>query len=363
MKVLGLMSGTSMDGLDCCYADIEIENNNILKYDILKFKTIPFARDIKQLIFNTIKYQSKELYIECDEKLGIEFLKIVDNFINKKFIDLISVHGQTITHIDGIKTVQIGNPKYLYDFYNVPVIYDFRTKDIDLGGRGAPLIPYLDWLLSKKINSSIITINLGGIANITYIPKSSKRDKVVGFDTGPGMCLIDQFVQFQWRKEYDLNGEIAKKGFINDDLLDYLFLHPFISKNFPKSTSREEFNMIYIEKMYKKFIFLNKYDILRTLVFFTAKSIYRNIKFIYLNNDCKLFISGGGVKNNLLMNDISKIFNKTKILTSDFFNIDTDVKEAFLMAVMGLARYKKIYNNMPSVTGAKKYDFYGKIYK
>ena len=107
--------------------------------------------------------------------------------------DLIASHGQTISHISGTSTMQVGNPKYLHNAYNKPVIYNFRLKDIELGGKGAPLIPFLDWLLFNKYKQNILTLNLGGIANISYIPKSGNREHVIGFDTGPGMSLIDEY--------------------------------------------------------------------------------------------------------------------------------------------------------------------------
>ncbi len=352
-----------MDGLDCCYADINIDKNNNLKFEIIKYQTIPFSTIINNNILQVIGSDDKDLIINCHNVLGICFLNIVKEFIGKNEIELISMHGQTISHIDKVKTLQIGNPMYLYEYFNVPVVYDFRTKDLLLGGNGAPLVPYLDWLLSKKYNKNILTLNLGGIANITYIPSDSNRNEVIGFDTGPGMCLIDQFVQLKWNIKFDINGKKAKKGRINQNLLNCLLKHPYITKPFPKSTSREEFDSNYIKEILTQYPKINKYDILRTLVFFTAKSIYINVKFINRNENFILLISGGGANNNMLVADLANLFSKEKIHTSEFFNINIDAKEAFLMAVMGFSRFLNINNNMPSVTGARKYASYGKIYE
>ena len=358
------MSGTSMDGLDCCYADININNNNDLKFKIINYQTIPFNDEIKKNISKVIGSDDKELILNCHNKLGITFLSIVKKFIGENNIELISMHGQTISHTNQVKTLQIGNPEYLYEYYKVPVIYDFRAKDIKLGGNGAPLIPYLDWLLSKKINKNILTLNLGGIANIAYVPSDSNRDKVIGFDTGPGMCLIDQYVQKHWNVDFDLNGDIARKGKIDFKLVKKLLNHPYIAKDIPKSTSTEEFDMIFLNTIIGKNKFVDKYNVLRTLVYFTAYSIYSSSKLLPdLNNDFMLIINGGGVYNSLLIEDINKEFNLIENYTSNFFGIHGDTKEAFLMAVMGFARYNKQYNNMPSVTGAKKYASYGKIYE
>ena len=364
MKVLGLMSGTSMDGLDCCYADIYLNQDNNIKFEIIKHQTIPFDINIRDHIANVIGSNDNELISICDRKLGIIFSKIVQKFIGKNIIELIAMHGQTISHINKVKTSQIGNPEYLFKHYKVPVIYDFRSQDIMLGGNGAPLVPYLDWLLSKKIDKSILTVNIGGIANVTYVPSNSKRDRVIGFDRGPGMCLIDQYVQKHWNINFDSNGDIAKKGKINSILLNQLLNHPFIEKRFPKSTSREEFDINYLENIEKKYVLINKYDILRTLVYFTANSIYINTKLLTNNKESFiLMLSGGGANNSLLVEDIKKIFNIETIYTSDYYGIHIDNKEAFLMAVMGLSKYQKIYNNMPSVTGANKYASYGTIYE
>ncbi len=357
------MSGTSMDGLDCCYVDISIVDD-LIKYNIIKYKTISFSGKIKKSISSIIGSDDEKKISNVNKELGVEFLHIVRDFIDEDHIELICMHGQTITHVDKIKTRQIGDPKYLFQYYNIPVIYDFRTQDILLGGNGAPLVPYLDWLLSKQNNETIFTINLGGIANITYIDKFSYRDKVIGFDTGPGMCLIDQYVQKYWNIDYDFDGKIARNGKINIDLLNELLKHPYLQKQFPKSTSREEFDLTYLQSIEKKHIKINNCDFLRTLVNFTAYSIYLNSKLLQYNNEeIKIVISGGGAKNPLLVNDIKKMFGVNEIFTSDYYGINIDIKEAFLMAVMGYSRYKNIYNNMPSVTGACEYSSYGKIYE
>ena len=358
------MSGTSMDGLDCCYADINISKKNDLKFKIINYQTIPFNTNIKKNISKVIGSDKKELIINCHNELGITFLNIVKKFIGKNNIELISMHGQTISHTNQVKTLQIGSPEYLYEYYKVPIAYDFRTRDIELGGNGAPLIPYLDWLLSKKIDKNILTLNLGGIANIAYVPSDSNRNEVIGFDTGPGMCLIDQYVQQHWNLNFDSNGDLARKGKIDFKLVEKLLNHPYLSKDIPKSTSTEEFDMTYLNTLIGKYKSVNKYNVLRTLVYFTAYCIYSSSKLLEdLNNDFILIINGGGTYNSLLIEDIKKEFNLIEIYTSDFFGIHGDIKEAFLMAVMGFARYNKQYNNMPSVTGAKKYASYGKIYE
>ena len=203
MKVLGLMSGTSMDGVDCCYVDININNHYNLKYKILDYNLYAFTKKIKKLVYNSIGNYESDTSKQCHQELGKFFQHISAHFLKKNRVDLISLHGQTISHINNIKSIQIGNPKFLYDYFKVPVCFDFRSNDILLGGSGAPLVPFLDWLLFRNSSTNIITLNLGGIANISYLPKNCLRDNVIGFDTGPGMCLIDEYVKYKFNLDYD----------------------------------------------------------------------------------------------------------------------------------------------------------------
>tara|TARA_B110000263_G_C15301854_1_gene508386 strand:- start:244 stop:1341 length:1098 start_codon:yes stop_codon:yes gene_type:complete len=365
MKVLGLMSGTSMDGLDCCYADISINKDYDLEYNIIDFETIKFKEEIYSLIKKTVGSHDNILLNNCSDKLGYVFLEIVKSFIKNNEFDLISMHGQTVRHLSKIESVQIGNPKNLYEYYKKPVVYNFREKDIFLGGNGAPLVPYLDWLLYKDSKINLITLNIGGIANVTLLPKKSKRDDVIGFDTGPGMCLIDSYVNLIWYKDYDVNGELSKKGKINSDILNYLINDKYVNRSYPKSISTEYYDINFLNSLLVKFPNNKTYTILRTLVHFTALSIYRNIEFfIKINNNYNLILSGGGIHNLILVSDLEELFDKNKIFKlNQFNNIDKDIKEGLLMAVMGYSKYNDLYNNMPSVTGASKYESYGVIYE
>ena len=365
MKVIGLMSGTSMDGLDCCYTDISINNNYDFTYKIIDFKTVRFKEKIRNLIKQSIGSHDDVLLNNCSNELGCIFLEIVKSFIKNNKFDLISMHGQTVRHLSKIESVQIGNPKNLYDYYKKPVIYNFREKDILLGGNGAPLVPYLDWLLYKKSNKNIITLNIGGISNVTLLPKDYKRDEVVGFDTGPGMCLIDSYVSLIWNKNYDVNGELAKVGNVNFTMLDYLMNDQYVNKSYPKSTSTEYYDINFLNTLLNKFDYIEKYSFLRTLVHFTVLSIYKNVEFFIKDNkDYNLILSGGGINNLTLISDLKDLFNKNQIFNlNEFNNIDRDIKEGLLMAVMGYSKYNNLYNNMPSVTGASKYESYGKVYE
>ena len=364
MKILGLMSGTSMDGLDCCYADIDIDKDYNLKFEIIDFRTYNFATDIKKLINQSLGNENLDTTLKCSEELGMFFYDTSKEFLNNRYVELISLHGQTISHIDGKSTVQIGNPKYLYEYFKVPVCYEFRKLDIRLGGTGAPLIPFLDWLIFKDLSFNVITLNLGGIANITYLPSFCTRNDVIGFDTGPGMCLIDEYVNLNFDLSYDKDGLLASKGNINHDLLYHLMEDHFINKKYPKSTSREVFGFKYLNKVVDKFKRISTFDFLRTLVMFTATSIHYNVKkYIRYKDNLRLILSGGGSKNLLLVSDLKSLFKDVHITFINEYSIESDAKESFLMAVMGVTRFKNIDNNMPSVTGARKNACYGEIYE
>tara|TARA_Y100000590_G_scaffold381233_1_gene450263 strand:+ start:1109 stop:2203 length:1095 start_codon:yes stop_codon:yes gene_type:complete len=364
MKILGLMSGTSMDGLDCCYADINIDKTYNLQFEIIDFRTYDFTTDIKKLINQSLGNKDLDTTLKCNEDLGIFFNNISKKFLKNRHVELISLHGQTISHIDGENTVQIGNPKYLHEYFKIPICYEFRKLDIMLGGTGAPLIPFLDWLIFRNSSSDVITLNLGGIANITYLPSFCERNDIVGFDTGPGMCLIDEYVKLKFGLSYDKDGLLASKGNISHDLLYHLMKDHFINKRYPKSTSREVFGFEYLNKIINKFERIAAFDFLRTLVMFTARSIHCNIeKHIRYKDDLRLILSGGGSNNLLLVNDLKSLFKDVHITFINEYNIESDAKESFLMAVMGLTRFKNIDNNMPSVTGARQNACYGEIYE
>ena len=271
-------------------------------------------------------------------------------------IDLIATHGQTIAHNDGISTQQIGDPKYLHEKMKVPIVYNFRQGDINAGGNGAPLMPFLDWILFQDNDHDTITLNLGGVANIAFIPKTGKRNEVIGFDTGPAMALIDECCEKFYCEPIDLDGVHAKLGKVNEDILCELMGHTFIQKIPPKSTGRHDFGKELLDCIIYNYPKIAPDDLIRTFCAFTAKSIAKNLdKFLNFNNrDIQLIISGGGVHHPVLIKDIKKYTEISNFKTADVLEIEPDMKETLLMAVMGVARIQKMKANMPSVTGAKK---------
>ena len=360
--VLGLMSGTSMDGLDCCLSEVYIDNLYNFKYKIIDFKTYKYSKKTKNIINDALSLNNKKINF-ADKYLGDLFYRLSKKFIKDKKIDLIGSHGQTIFHKDKIKSIQIGSPHLLNRYFNVPIIYNFREKDILNGGNGAPLVPFLDWLLFNKEEKDTILINIGGISNISYIKKNSPKNKIIGFDVGPGMCLIDQFCNYTWNKDLDYNSKLSSKGNINQKLLNKLMQHPLIIKDHPKSMSRENFKIEYLLKLLKNNV-ISDYDIIRTLVSFTSEAIVYNInKYIKFSSGTNLIISGGGLNHKILINELK---NKLGLNSIDLFKIKKihpDCKEAFLMCVMAVCNQINLFSNMKKVTGSKKNLVLGQKYE
>jgi len=352
-----------MDGLDMCLANLSLSKDYKFAYKILSYNYEKFDDNTIDLIKKTIN--DNNYLPDLDNHLGKIFLNIVKKYYSKEDMDIISMHGQTIQHIDRVKSIQSGNPKFLHQEFEIPVIYNFRHADIIKGGNGAPLVPFLDWLLFKDYGSDVVTLNLGGISNITYIKNQSLLNDIIGFDTGPGMSLIDEFVFLIWKLKYDDSGFLASKGNINKNLLKYLMNNNYIMRKPPKSTGRHEFGIKLIKDSIDKFRNINKFDFLRTLVKFTAQSIISNLKYLdgFYAERSTLIISGGGINNKLLIDDIRKNSVFHNIITSNKVGINPDFKEALLMSVLGLGRVNRLKTNVPSVTGASELVSCGDIYE
>jgi anhydro-N-acetylmuramic acid kinase len=355
------MSGTSMDGLDMCLTEINITENYSFSYNIIKSAIEPFNAQSKSIIQNAVDGANIEM---AHTHLGKLFSTFCVKHFDSDNMDAIAMHGQTISHEDGVMTHQIGDPQFLADTFQIPVIHNFRQADIDAGGNGAPLMPFLDWLLFNNSVHGKIILNIGGIANFTHIPPHAKKGNIIGFDTGPGMALIDEFCMLKWNDACDWEGKYSCTGEIIEPLLAEMMMHPYIKKEYPKSTGRHEFGQEYVKKIVLKWDEHPLENILRTFVAFTVKSIWENISKLrnFTSDNSTLIVSGGGVNHPIIMEDLKK-YSQLRVINSAETDIDPDTKEALLMAVLGVCRLKNIIANMPSVTGAKSHVLLGDIYK
>ncbi len=369
MLCIGLMSGTSLDGVDVCLASI---NDN--EYKIIDFYTRPYDSNFKDKLKRNLNDQTARLseISSLNFELPYEFKKGIDYILDKNKlsysdIDFIASHGQTIWHApydangNVSSTLQIGSGQVLSLITNTKVVSNFRVCDVVLGGQGAPLVPMFEYIYFKNMHQNIILQNIGGMGNLTYIKKDCDISNVIAFDTGVGNAMIDYFVKLYFDKDYDESGTIALKGSIIKPILDFLERDEFIKKNPPKSCGRENYSKEFFEYIRNKFNFdsYDKYDIITTITEFTIYSICYNYKTFIKEFDL-VIVSGGGSHNNYIMKRLNEELDN-KVKTSDEIGLNSDAKEAFAFAVLGYLTLNNRAGNVIRSTGASKYCILGEI--
>ena len=375
MYSVGLMSGTSLDGVDAVLVDIKGTGLDT-KVEVIAFNTYEIPSDIKEEIKKAclISESSSALICSLNFKLGYLFSNAVKNIckeanIKAEDLDFVATHGQTIYHIPKSidnyipSTLQIGEAAVIALENNVKVVSNFRTMDIAAGGEGAPLVPYSEFILYGGRGEDIALQNIGGIGNVTVIPGEKDMRKVYAFDTGPGNMMIDEACQRLFGVKYDKGGEIASKGKINKAMLDKLMSHAYISAVPPKSTGREDFGEDYVTSLLDEYSELANEDIIATLTAFTAESIVDSYKkhVIPKVNLKKVIIGGGGAHNKTLLSFIQKGLDGIEVLTQEDVGYSSDAKEAIAFAILGNETIHGNPSNMPSATGAKAHVILGNI--
>lgn len=372
--VCGLMSGTSLDGVDAALVRFSSDSEGKHNFELLGFLCLPYKPEIRERLLklsgSLILSESWRIVSEISE-LNFHLSQIYSESVSElcrinnfdiDSIHLIGMHGQTVWHepqitVDGrfASTLQLGNPAILAVKLNVPVVSDFRSADIALGGQGAPLIPIFDKEFLSDESIRIITLNIGGIANITLLPKSGEDKEIIAFDTGPGNILIDAFVRKHYNMDYDADGKIAENGMLIEKLFEQLKKINYIKMKHPKSTGRDLFNEELINNLLTESKIQNpeSEDIIHTLTKFTAWSIAENIR-LFRNTNSKIIASGGGVKNQALMKYLSNELPNSTIITSDEIGINSEEKEAIGFAYLAFRNLAGLNGNIPSVTGASR---------
>ena len=379
---IGLMSGTSADGVDAALIKIS-ENGLRTKIQLIEFETFPYPAEIQEMVLAASSPEKGTIDLIChlNFRLGDIFARAALSILEKTNIsnnevDFIGSHGQTIRHFpEGHEdfpgnlpsTLQIGEPSVIAEKTGIKTVADFRTRDMAAGGLGAPLAPFAHFLLFHHKENSRIVHNIGGISNLTFLPKRGDIDKVVAFDTGPGNMLIDGLVSHlsKGQKPFDRDGEWASKGKINNDLLSFMMEHPFIKKPPPKATGREEFGEVFLRKVLTKAeeLKITENDLVTTITAFTAESIIINYKDHILKIDCpsEIIFCGGGIHNNFLMDRIKNKLSEITISTTEKYGISPDALEAVSFAILANETIHGNPSNLPSVTGAKRKVILGKI--
>jgi anhydro-N-acetylmuramic acid kinase len=382
--VIGLMSGTSVDGIDAVLIEIE-GSGTTTRIRQIDFITVPFPNGFKEFVLRNSQIGTSDvaditrlnfLLAQLYSK-AVEALCTHANVAQEK-VDLIGSHGQTIHHLPDsvdlfgekvVATLQIGDPSVLAKLTGIVTIGDFRVGDMAFGGQGAPLVPYFDYLLFRSETVSRALLNIGGIANITYLPERCEGRDVLAFDTGPGNMVIDQIMKRLYDKEYDKDGQTAFAGTIRDELTEYLMMDDYVIARPPKSTGRERYGSSYVSDILTKFSNLAREDLIATVSDFTAKTVYENFR-RFLSPTAvqtghaplaELFVSGGGAQNKFLLHSLGRYFAGTRVGVAENLGISSDAKEAICFAVLANETVSGNAANIPQVTGASKATVLGKI--
>lgn len=350
--IIGLMSGTSLDGLDIAVCRF-MSSGQETKVDILQFQTIAYDLSFKEeirTIFSKKMVDFEKLCLLNGWVSKQHAAMILDSLqkwhISPDTIDLIASHGQTVYHAPkllhkhekfGNATLQIGDGDQLAVSTGIITISDFRQKHIAAGGEGAPLAVYGDYLIFSKKGEDRIMLNIGGIANFTYLPGNLDSTAIVTTDTGPGNTLMDAYTQLHFQMAYDKDAALALKGTVHVDLLQELLNHSFFEKGFPKTTGPELFNLTYLdEAILRSGVFnISKEDVLATLNRFSAVSIVTAIQnSVEKKSPFTIYTSGGGMHNPLLIKQLKQALPDCIFHSTDTLNINPDAKEALLFAIL-----------------------------
>lgn len=365
---IGMMSGTSLDGVDVALVDFSSTPPQLVATDFT-----PMPQYLRENI--TALVQSGETTLqrlgELDHQLGRLYADCVNIFLQKhpispEKIQAIGCHGQTIWHSPKGQypfTMQIGDMNLVAALTGITTLGDFRRKDMALGGQGAPLVPAFHQAVFSDPQSVTVVLNIGGISNVSVLIPDQP---VVGFDTGPGNTLLDQWIEKHKGVAYDKNGEWAASGQINDTLLDALLDEPFFQLPPPKSTGRELFNLAWLEQ---KIQYVAQHssvplpqDVQATLVELTVRSVAESLKNIYSPLPKRLLVCGGGAKNTLMMQRLANLLPQWNIHTTNEFGMDLDYVEAAAFAWLAYRRLHNQSGNLPEVTGAKSAVSLGAIF-
>ena len=376
MRIIGLMSGTSVDGIDAALVEIE-EHQTSLTIHLLQAQTYPYSESLRSQILDVCsgKPLTMESFAKLDDAIAQEFAKAA-LAINHGHptAQLIGSHGQTVFHRPRNPhtetlgySLQLGRGALIAHLTQIETISNFRAADIAAQGQGAPLVPPIDAALLTHPSHSRAIQNIGGIGNVTYLPaRNAIQTPILGWDTGPGNMLLDLAItQFTNEKQtYDTDGAWAATGEICNELVTYWLTQPFFSQAPPKSTGREQFSAAYLESCHHdaKPFSLMPQDFLATLTELTARSIAHSYQqFLPVLPD-EVLLCGGGSRNSYLKSRIQANLPTAQVLTTDEAGINADAKEAIAFAVLAYWRHRGQFGNLPAVTGATQSVLLGEIH-
>jgi len=373
--VIALMSGTSADGVDAVLVRISGQSLD-LRVELLQHEHLDYPEETRAAVLRACLpdcpvTEITRLSVELGEQYAQAVIAVARSHGTPlQEIDLVASHGQTVCHLPnpggGGATLQIGEPAVIAERTGVTVVADFRPADMAAGGQGAPLVPYADWVLFCDSTLTRAIQNIGGIGNVTYVPAGAAIDDVIAFDTGPGNMVIDGVVALLsgGSESYDRDGIHAARGQVNDELLAWLIQHPYLQRQPPKSTGREEFGEQFVVQAmaHARGLGVEDDDLVATVTAFTAETIadsYR--RFLPQPPIDEVVLGGGGSLNPTLCRMIAQRLPGAKLLTHEDFGIPAQAKEPLAFAILGHETVMGRPANVPRATGARHPVILGKI--
>ena len=377
---VGLMSGTSMDGVDAALVALRGPSERPC-VALLAFVSSPYPRAVRERILRVAGGQptSAGEFGQLNFLLGELFAEAVLKAcrrarVSPRRLTVIGSHGQTIYH-QGTRTLeagrriastlQIAEPAVIAERTAVPVVADFRTADMAAGGQGAPLVPMVDYLLLRDQREGRVALNIGGIANVTVIPARARPEDVFGFDTGPGNMVIDALVRHftKGSESYDAGGRVASRGNVDELVLAEALADPYFQREPPKSAGREQFGESFVKTHILARRRMSFEDAVRTAAELTGRTIVAALeRFVFPRMKVhRLIVSGGGAHNKFLMKRLRELLPRLKVELSDRYGLPVDAKEAIAFAVLADRTLHGLPGNLPSVTGARRAVVLGKL--
>ncbi len=380
--LIGLMSGTSLDGIDAALVAIRTdEQGEIEKVTLRDFFYMPYSDDLREWVMNLCSVETARVDQLTAVHYGLSewYAYAVQQLIQKAGIttaevDAVCTHGQTIWHIAGRTpfpgpqgmtevraSLQIGELSTLAERTGIPVVGNFRARDLAADGEGAPLVPYADYILFRHPQKGRLLQNIGGIANVTLLPANAAIDQIVAFDTGPGNMIMDQIVQLMTNGQmrYDEGGKLAAGGTVSSVLLEKWLQDPYYQIKPPKSTGREVYGKAFAQELYRDAnqLGISQTDLLATVTALTATTIANAyVQFVLPTTKVEeVIVSGGGAHNQTLLAMLQRqLPTGMTVMTAQQFGMPDDAKEAVAFAILGHETLMGRPSNVPSVTGAKR---------